>query len=55
MSKEYQDEVEQFIEFATRNLKDKKTTRFLCKKCCNVAVLMLQDAEDHSMIHGTMS
>lgn len=37
MSKEYQDGVEEFIEFATRNSEDNKTMRCPCKKCCNVA------------------
>ena len=43
MSKEYQDGVEEFIEFATRYSKDKKTVRCPCKKCCNVAILTLHD------------
>jgi hypothetical protein len=55
MSKEYQDGFEEFIEFFTRNSKDKKTTRFPCKKCCNVAVLMFEEVGEHLMIHGIMS
>ena len=55
MSKEYQDGVEEFIEFSMRHSEDKKTTRCPCKKCCNVAVLTLEEVQDHLMIHGIMS
>ena len=55
MLKEYQDGVEEFIEFATRHSKDKKTTRCPCKKCCNIAILTFKDVEDHLIIHGIMS
>jgi hypothetical protein len=43
MSKEYQDGVEEFIEFSMRHSEDKKTTRYPCKKCCNVAVLTFEE------------
>ena len=53
MSKEYQVRVEEFIEFSKTHSKDNNTTRFPCKKCCNVAVLTFEEVQDH-LIHGIM-
>ena len=54
MSKEYQVRIEEFIEFAKRHSENNNTTRFPCKKCCNVAVLTFEEVQDHLMIHGIL-
>jgi hypothetical protein len=55
MSKEYQDGVEDFIEFSMRNSEDKKTKICPCKKCFNVAILVFEEVREHLIIHGIMS
>ena len=55
ISKEYQVEVEEFIEFTKRHSEDNNTTRCPCKKCCNVAVLTIEEVQDYLMIHGIIS
>ena len=55
MPKEYQDGVEEFLEFSMKHSEGKKTTRFPCKKCVYLVVLTLEEVQDHLMIHGIMS
>ena len=54
LSKEYQNGIQEFIDLSMRHSEDKKTTIFPCKKCCNVAVLTLEEVQDHLVIHAIM-